>query len=59
MKKKIEFMGYVKHLESGRILPYYQDTEKGFLWIQPFREAGLGIDTAPVYFLKKPYWILI
>jgi len=50
---------YVKHKETGEILPVYFENDKGFLFVVPFREAGLGISGPAQYTLKKPYWEMI
>lgn len=47
---------YVKHKKTREIRPVYAETEKGFLFIVPFREAGLGIKGPAQYTLKKPFW---
>lgn len=56
MSEVVEFRGYIEHIKTREIYPYYKETEAGFLWIVPFRAAGFGIAGPPAYLLKKPYW---
>ena len=46
----------VEHEKSGDLKWVEKENERGFLWVVPFRGAGIGINGAPAYTLKKPHW---
>ena len=54
METLLVFRGFIRQKETGKVLPYYLETKKGFVYIKPLR-----LLEPEMYILSKDTWEIL